>query len=64
MKGSELTKEWAEEGGCLAPVVIPAADSEGLDMVMPEGLTVRKVAELVGGDTKVEVIGTGPLFEI
>jgi hypothetical protein len=63
MKGSELTKEWAEEGGCLAPVVIPAADSEGLDMVMPEGLTVRKVAELVGGDTKVEVIGRASVIE-
>jgi hypothetical protein len=37
--------------------VIPRGQSEGLEMVMPEDLTVRKVADLVGHDTRVEVIG-------
>ena len=57
MRGEELTKKWAEETGCKEPVVIPKEHKDGLDMVMPEGLTVRKVAELVGGDERVEVIG-------
>jgi F-box and leucine-rich repeat protein 10/11 len=57
MTGSELTKQWAEETGCNEPVVIPKEDSDGLRMVMPVDLTVRKVAELVGQDAKVEVIG-------
>jgi hypothetical protein len=57
MKGSELTKAWAEQTGCVEPVVIPKDMNEGLEMTMPEDLTVRKVAELVGKDAKVEVIG-------
>lgn len=57
MKGNELTKEWAEETGCKEPVVIPKGDSDGMGMVMPTDLTVRKVAELVGKDERVEVIG-------
>jgi len=62
MRGDQLTKEWAEETGCKEPVVIPKEHKQGLDMVMPEGLTVRKVAELVGGDEKVEVIGILPFY--
>ena len=58
MTGRELTKEWAEETGCKEPVVIPKGESDGMGMVMPTDLTVRKVAELVGEDTKVEVIGS------
>jgi F-box and leucine-rich repeat protein 10/11 len=57
MQGQDLTKEWAEETGCKEPVVIPKGSSEGMGMEMPSDLTVRKVAELVGPDTKVEVIG-------
>lgn len=57
MTGNELTKEWAERTGCNEPVVIPKELSEGLGMVMPKDLTVKKVAELVGEDAKVEVIG-------
>lgn len=57
MNGAELTRAWAEETGCQEPVVIPGDKREGLNMIMPEGLTVRKVAELVGHDAKVEVIG-------
>lgn len=64
LKGHELTKEWAESTGCNEPVVIPKEFREGLEMVMPKDLTVKKVAELVGEDTKVEVIGTPRLEEV
>ena len=57
MNGAQLTRKWAEETGCKEPVVIPREQSEGLEMIMPENLTVRKVSELVGPDTRVEVIG-------
>src|SRR5579859_5835670 len=57
LKGSELTKEWAERTGCKEPVVVLVEESEGMGMVMPVDLTVRKVAEMVGEDEKVEVIG-------
>jgi hypothetical protein len=61
MDGHELTKEWAETTGCNEPVVVPKGRSEGLGMVMPKDLTVKKVAELVGEDAKVEVIGNSIL---
>lgn len=61
MWGYELTKEWAEETGCKEPVVIPRGQEAGMGMVMPKDLTVSKVADLVGQDTKVEVIGTLPI---
>ena len=35
---------------------VPDEGQDALDMVMPQGLTVRKVAELYGPDEKVEVI--------
>ncbi len=64
MEGRDLTKEWAEETGCKEPVVIPKGYSDGMGMTMPLDLTVRKVAELVGEDTKVEVIGTHRLRQL
>jgi hypothetical protein len=63
MRGHELTKQWAEETGCKEPVVIPRGHDDGMGMVMPTDLTVRKVADLVGPDTKVEVIGTATFFK-
>lgn len=62
MHGKDLTKDWAERTGCKEPVVIPKGMSEGMGMVMPTNLTVRKVAEMVGEDTKVEVIGIIPSY--
>jgi hypothetical protein len=56
MQGDELTKEWAEKTGCKEPVVIPRGRSAGMGMVMPVDLTVRKVADLVGHNERVEVI--------
>ena len=64
LKGHELTKEWAESKGCNEPVVIPKEWVEGLGMVMPKDLTVKKVAELVGEDTKVEVIGNSRIVRV
>ena len=35
---------------------VPDLGQDGLDMVMPEGLTVRQVCNLVGADTPIDVI--------
>ncbi|KAK9476774.1 hypothetical protein V1514DRAFT_310760 [Lipomyces japonicus] len=56
IRGLELTKELAESGGITEPVVVPSEWANELDLVIPPNLSVRKVAELVGPDTKVEVI--------
>lgn len=57
IRGSELTKEWAEKEGFNEPVLIPAGwDYEGLEMEIPKDLTVRKVLEMLGPDEKIEVI--------
>lgn len=61
MKGSEVGIEWLEtdETAMLEPVIIES--TEGLGMKMPpKDFTVNDVAELVGEDTPVEVIGTAP----
>lgn len=58
MKGNELTVEWLEhdESAMTEPVLIESP--EGLGMKMPgKDFTVRDVAETVGLDTPVEVIG-------
>lgn len=57
LNGEELTKDWAERKGFSEPVVIPGDSKGGLGMVMPTDLTAKKVTDLVGEDTKVEVIG-------
>ena len=58
MQGSEVTVEWLETDptAMTEPVVIEKP--EGLGMEMPEGLTIRQIAETVGEHTPVEVIGT------
>lgn len=58
MKGAELTREWLDQDplAMTEPVVIESA--EGLGMRMPDKeFTVDKVAELVGPDTPLEVMG-------
>lgn len=58
MKGNELTLEWLEqdETALREPVLIESP--EGLGMKMPpKDFTVSDVAEAVGLDTPVEVIG-------
>ncbi|KAK9325541.1 hypothetical protein V1517DRAFT_314427 [Lipomyces orientalis] len=56
INGYELTREFAEMGGVSQPVVVPKDRKDGLDLKIPESLTVRAVANLVGAETKVEVI--------
>ncbi len=61
MQGSDVTLEWLEtdETALREPIVI--VEPDGLGMKMPENLTVNDVAEIVGEDTPVEVIGTPPV---
>ena len=58
MQGADVTAEWLETDptAMTEPIVIEKPD--GLGMEMPEDLTVADVAEIVGADTPVEVIGT------
>lgn len=57
IRGSELTKEWAENEGFNEPILIPAGwDYDGLEMVIPKDLTVQKVLEVLGPHEKIEVI--------
>ncbi|KAJ8102644.1 hypothetical protein POJ06DRAFT_298974 [Lipomyces tetrasporus] len=56
INGYELTREFAEMGGVSQPVVVPKDRKDGLDLKIPASLTVRAVANLVGAETKVEVI--------
>jgi hypothetical protein len=60
MNGSDIGMEWIlrDESAMKEPIVIE--DPEGLGMKMPgKELTVRDVANQVGPDTHVEVIGKG-----
>lgn len=54
--GIELTKEWAQRTGIIEPVRIPATQFESLGMKLPDGLTVRGVADLLGADAPVQVV--------
>jgi len=58
MKGEDVRKEWLEtdETAMMEPIVVEAPDGLGMKMP-PEGFTVDDVAELVGEETPVEVIG-------
>ena len=57
MQGAEVSVEWlhADPTAMTEPIIIELP--EGLGMEMPEDLTVADVAEIVGPDTPVEVIG-------
>ncbi len=59
MSGSDVTVEWLETDpeALTEPIVIE--NPEGLGMKMPEGFTVADVAQSIGEDTPVEVIGGG-----
>lgn len=58
MEGSDVTLEWLDNDptALTEPILIEKPD--GLGMKMPEELTVADVAEIVGEDTAVEVIGS------
>jgi hypothetical protein len=58
MKGCDVTMEWlhGDEGAMREPIIVP--DPEGLGIRMPQkDFSVTNVAEMVGEDTSVEVIG-------
>jgi F-box/leucine-rich repeat protein 10/11 len=58
LKGEELNLDWvmSDPSAFLEPIIIESPD--GLDMTMPNpSMTVRKVAEVVGTETPVEVMG-------
>lgn len=58
MKGSDVTLEWLETDPTAMTEPILIENPEGLGMKMPsEDFTVSEVAEIVGEDTPVEVIG-------
>ncbi|KAK9495336.1 hypothetical protein V1508DRAFT_348938 [Lipomyces doorenjongii] len=56
INGYELTREFAEMGGVSQPVVVPKDRKDGLELKIPGSLSVRDVANMVGVETKVEVI--------
>ncbi|KAK9462523.1 uncharacterized protein V1516DRAFT_647035 [Lipomyces oligophaga] len=56
LNGSELTAKLASSGGVSEPVVIPKTQRGDLGLRIPSDLTVREVGNLVGMDSKVEVI--------
>lgn len=64
VRGSDLTRHLAEADGVTAPVVVSKEESAGLDLSIPESLTVRKVVELVGPEGKVEVIDVPTQHEV
>lgn len=58
MEGSEITIEWVngDPAAMTEPVIV--SRPEGLGMKMPSSdLTVQDIAEIVGEDTPIEVIG-------
>lgn len=60
MDGSEVTVEWLETDptAMREPIVIEKPD--GLGLKMPEDITVADIAETLGEDMPVEVIGRYP----
>ena len=64
MKGEDVTLEWLETDPTAMTEPILIEQPDGLGMKMPEDLTVSDVAEIVGEDTPVEVIGTALLSGI
>lgn len=63
MKGSEVGLEWLESDDTAMREPFVVESPEGLGMKMPdEEFSIDDVAEVVGEDTPVEVIGTGVLY--
>lgn len=58
MKGLEVNIEWVEQdpNALKEPIIIEKPDGLGMRMP-PKGFTVADVAEVVGPNTPVEVIG-------
>jgi hypothetical protein len=63
MLGSEVGLEWLnnDDNAMREPIIIESAEGLGMKMPQPE-FTVQDVAESVGEDTPIEVIGRTPAF--
>jgi len=58
MKGADLTEEWLDNdpNALTEPIIIEKPD--GLGIMMPQAsLTVSEIADILGPETPVEVIG-------
>lgn len=65
MKGSAVGLEWLENDDSAMREPFVVETPEGLGMKMPdEGFSVDDVAEIVGEDTLVEVIGINAPFPL
>jgi hypothetical protein len=62
LKGSELTLDYLKTFGFKEPLIVQ--EKEGLGLKMPNGLTVRAVAESVGLETKVPVLQVSDQSEL
>lgn len=59
MKGHELSLEWVNTNDLALSEPVVIEEPDGLGMEMPhDDLTVSDIADLVGRDTPVEVMGT------
>ena len=58
MRGADVTREWldTDETALREPVLVESPEGLGMEMPAP-GLTVSDVADIVGPDTPVEVMG-------
>lgn len=64
MQGSELTLEWLanDENAMTEPLLVEKPEGLGMQMPDPE-LTVADIAQIVGPDTPVEVMGSYLFYE-
>jgi hypothetical protein len=63
VKGEDLSREWLDQDPLAMTEPIVIENAEGLGMRMPgKEFTVNNVAELVGPDTPVEVMGECSLY--
>jgi len=66
MRGSDLNEEWLEDDSTAMTEPVIVEDPDGLGMMMPPTtLTVPEIANILGYNTPLEVIGMHtPLFKI
>lgn len=62
MDGSDVTVEWLETDPFALREPIVVETSDGLGLEMPKDITVAEIAETLGENTPVEVIGELPFI--
>jgi F-box/leucine-rich repeat protein 10/11 len=59
MRGSDLNEEWLEDDSTAMTEPVIIEEPDGLGMMMPPStLTVPEIANILGHNTPLEVIGT------